>query len=110
TLYTAIHGWPQTGGGVVAEMAGLPLTPNGSWKGQITEVVAPGTERAVGASEVFLRGVGVEKLAVGEAVTLELRTPGLEGPVAMAVGGNVELLRDGKLLTDPAAEDPRHPR
>lgn len=110
TLYTAIHGWPQTEGGVVVTMAGLPLTPNGTWEGHVTQVVAKGTKWTVGTGEVFLRGAGVDQLKVGDAVTLELRTPDLQGPVAMAVGGNPVLMRAGQLLTDPTGKDPRHPR
>ncbi len=110
TVYTAIHGWPQTEGGVVVAATGLPLTPSGTWEGHVTGVVPNGTERTVGAGEVFLRGAGVNELKVGDAVTLELRTPGLPGPVAMAVGGNRVLMRDGQVLTSPADEDPRHPR
>lgn len=110
TLYTAIYGWPQTDGGVVVAAAGLPLTPNGTWTANVTEVVADGTKRTVEAGEVFLRGEGMDELAVGDAVALELRTSDLPGPVAMGVGGNRVLLRDGQVLTDPAEGDPRHPR
>lgn len=110
TLYTAVHGWPQTEGGVVVETADLPLTPNGTWKGKVTETVAPATERVVGPSEVFLQGAGVGELKVGDSVTFEIRTPDLQGPVSMAVGGSGVLMRNGEVLTNPEAEDPRHPR
>lgn len=115
TIYTAIYGRPQTGGVTVLKLRGLPLRMNGRWTGTVSEVVPADQNREAGVGEVVLRGDGtaaaaVAALKVGERVTLRARTPGLTRPVALAVGGNLVLMKNGQILPDPKATDPRHPR
>lgn len=114
-LRTAVSGWSVDGGCVVVRLEGLPLTPNGEWRGTVTEIVPAGEVRQAVGDEVLLTGAGaagelVGRLAVGDEVTISIETPGLEEPVALAVGGGPVLIREGNLQMGPSANDPRHPR
>lgn len=115
TAYTAVFGWPCQDGCVAVKMGGLPLNVNGLWQGTVAEVVPSGTERQAGPDEVLLHGDGSAVAAVagpkpGDPVQLRLQTPGLQGAVAMAGGGNLVLLRDGQIPFPVNPKDPRHPR
>lgn len=115
SAYTAVFGWPVTDGCVVLKMSGLPLTVNGSWQGTVQEIVPAGTAREAAPDEVLLHADGAAATALaglkpGDAVRIDMRTEDLDGPVAMAAGGNLVLLRDGQIPFPVNPQDPRHPR
>lgn len=112
--YTALYGFPQTEC-VVVKLAGLPLSPNGVWRGKVSEIVTGETTREAGEGEVLLHAEGaaaplLAALKPGDPISLRLSTPALSGAVAMAAGGNQILLHEGAIVPQATPKAPRHPR
>lgn len=112
-LYTKVGGWQLSGGCVVASLEGGPLRSTGRWEGTVTGVVATGTARTAGEDEVLIvaRNEQVREALLqaqaGERVTITIDTPPFTEPVLQAVGGNRELVRDGRIVFE---DQIRHPR
>jgi hypothetical protein len=114
-LYAAIYGWPQTRGCVVVRVEGLPLRPNGSWRGKVSQLVPDGSSREARRDEVLIRADGdaattLAKLKPGDPVQISLHTAGLEAPVEMAAGGSTVLVDRGQIAVADDPKAPRHPR
>ena len=112
---TSACGWTETRGCVLAQADDLPLRPNGQWRGFVMEVIPEGTSCKPGPRQLLIRGDGeaaavVGKMRAGDPIEVRLTTPGLEGGVALAVGGGPELLRDGGIVPSDNPRAPRHPR
>jgi len=114
-LYTASWAWEDKGAGVLLKAEGLPIAANGEWKATVVRALPEDEACAADKGELILRGRGqaaapLAALKPGDALTLTVKTDGLEAPVSTAVGGGPELLKGGQLLQDPEGTDPRHPR
>lgn len=114
-VITQAYGRPVKHQGVLVGCEGLPITPNGAWRGKVKGLIGADDAVTPRADEVVLLGNGtaaevVEKLTAEMSVEFSLDTPAFDRPVSMAVGGGPELLRDGKIMPDNASGRPRHPR
>ncbi len=108
-LYTDRWGWPVTGPALVVAAEGLPLGSEGQWAGQVTEVVAAGASREVGAGEIVIAGA-LAGVSAGDAAKVTIQTAGVAEPVVAAVGGGPILVKDGLIVVEDSANAAVHPR
>ena len=114
-VITQAYGRPVRQRGVLVRCQGLPIRPNGTWRGRVTRTIEADNAVTPQTDEVVLVGKGtaaevVAGLAPGMDLAFSLETPALGRPMRMAVGGGPELLRHGEILPDDAPGKPRHPR
>ncbi len=112
-LFTEVGGWELVGGCLVVALENGPLRSEGSWRGEVREVIPPKTERAAETGEVLIasRDLRVHEALLrarpGEPVEITLQTEPFSEPIMQAIGGNPVLVRDGEIV---AADQVRHPR